>query len=219
MRLLFLTLLLVNLAIAAYFQSGTRGSFESQPLSQQINPQQIRVVPPAPRAAAPQPDPAPAPTPASVSACIEWGAFSGADAERAAMVLEELKLGPRLSRRGREETTSYWVYIPPLKTRQDVNRKIGELADLGITEYFPVQDPERWRNAISLGIFRTEEAARKFLSSLAAKGVRSAAVGERSQKVTAVTYVVKDPDAALTGRLAEMQAEFQGSELKAAACE
>lgn len=217
MRVLFLALLLVNLTAAAYLQFGARSSAEGQPLSQQIKPQQIRVVPPAPRAAAPQPDPTP--TPASVSACIEWGAFSGVEAERAAMVLEELKLGTRLSRRGREETTSYWVYIPPLKTRQDVNRKIGELTDLGITEYFPVQDPERWRNAISLGIFRTEEAARKFLSSLAAKGIRSAVVGERSQKVTAVTYVVKDPDVALTGRLAEIQAAFQGSELKAVTCE
>jgi hypothetical protein len=106
-----------------------------------------------------------------------------------------------------------------LQTRQDVNEKIGELKALGITEYFLVQDAGRWRNAISLGIFRTEEAARKFLSRLEGKGVRSAVVGERSQKVTAVTYVVKDPDVALTRRLAEIRAEFPGSELRAAACD
>lgn len=216
MRGLFLALLLVNVvAAAAYLQFGPSGGAGNQLLSQQINPGQIRIVPPARLAAAP----GPAPDAAAASACIEWGAFSGAEAERAGVVLEELKLGSRLSRRGREETTGYWVYIPPLQTRQDVNEKIGELKALGITEYFLVQDAGRWRNAISLGIFRTEEAARKFLSRLEGKGVRSAVVGERSQKVTAVTYMVKDPDVALTRRLAEIRAEFPGSELKAAACD
>ena len=69
------------------------------------------------------------------------------------------------------------------------------------------------------GIFKTEDAAQKFLESLKDKGVKSAVVGERMSKLMFTVFVLKNPDAGTTAKVVELQNEFAGSELKAAACD
>jgi hypothetical protein len=74
------------------------------------------------------------------------------------------------------------------------------------------------RNAISLGIFKSEEAASAFLQSAQAKGVRGARVGARETRVTQTAVLVRDPDALVSARLAELALRFPGSELRAIDC-
>jgi len=117
-----------------------------------------------------------------------------------------------------EHTIGYWVYLPPLKNSAEVEKKVAQIKALGLEEYFVVQDAGKWRNAISLGVFKTEEAARKFLDSIKAKGVTSAKVGERTSKRMFTVFVLKDPDAAVTAKVALLQKDFPDSELDAAEC-
>lgn len=151
--------------------------------------------------------------------CMEWGEFSGVDLARATAALAALQLGDKLSQREVEHAIGYWVYIPPQKDKAAVNRKIAQLKARGVEEYFVVTEAGPWLNAISLGVFRTREAAQHFLDELQrTKGVRSAQVGERASKLKASIFVLNGLEAAIATRLAEMQKDFAGSELKDVAC-
>jgi hypothetical protein len=151
-------------------------------------------------------------------ACAEWGEFSGSDLARAQRALAELKLGAGLTQRGVEQDHGYWVYIPPLKKRADVDRKIAQLKQRGVNDYFVVQEEGEWQNAISLGVFRTEEAAQRYLATLRTKRVRSAKVGERMSKLRFTVFVMKSLDAETVGRIEALRKEFPDSELKVSAC-
>lgn len=152
------------------------------------------------------------------SNCTEWGEFSGSDLVRAQQALAMLKLGDDLSQRTVEQDHGYWVYIPPLKKRADLERKIEQLKQRGIRDYFVVQEKGQWLNAISLGMFKTEESARKFLTALRAKDVRTAKVGQRMSKLKFTVFVMKELDAGTEDKLKALQKEFPDSELKTSAC-
>lgn len=152
------------------------------------------------------------------SSCTEWGEFSGSDLVRAQEALAMFKLGDDLSQRTVEQNHGYWVYIPPLKKRADLERKIEQLKQRGVNDYFVVQEKGPWLNAISLGMFKTEESARKFLATLRAKDVRTAKVGERTSKLKFTVFAMKGLDAGTEDKLKALQKEFPDSELKISAC-
>jgi sporulation related protein len=161
---------------------------------------------------------APAPGSRITLACLEWGDFSGPDLARAAAALSALQIGDKLSQRQVEQDIGYWVYIPPLKNKAAVNRKIAELKALGVTEYFVVQVAGRWHNAISLGVFKSRDAAQNFLNHLHTKGVHTAKVGERASKLKMTIFKLNRIDAPTVAKLTAMQKDFAGSELKNVPC-
>ncbi|MGA9666110.1 MAG: SPOR domain-containing protein [Gallionella sp.] len=161
---------------------------------------------------------APAPGSHIAPACLEWGDFSGPDLARATAALSALQLGDKLSRRQVEQDIGYWVYIPPLKNRAAMNRKIAELKALGVTEYFVVQGAGHWQNAISLGVFKSRDAAQNFLNYLHSKGVHTAKVGERASKLKTTIFKLNRIDAPTLEKLTAMQKDFAGSELKNVPC-
>ena len=227
MRALFLLLLLANIVLFAWtrYFSPADGMADSAPLARQIAPEKLKVVAPAdlPPPAPPKPKPAPQvaaappspPKPAAEPArCLEWGSFTLADAPRAEKALEPLTLGPRLEKRRTEEMAGWWVFIPPQANRAAAQRKAGELKNLGVDDYFIVQEEGASRWALSLGVFRTEEAAVARLAALRKQGVRSAVVGARETLVPKVWLQVKSVDAALEAKLKELATQIEGSELK-----
>lgn len=216
MKGLFWLLLLVSLLFFAFMQWGGALTGDSKnPQSQPpLNAEKIKLLR-APLA----PPPAAQPAVQAADACMEWSEFSGNDLTRATAALEALNLGDRLTQRQVEHASGYWVYIPPLKTRAEVDKKVAQLKALDVEEYFVVQEAGKWRNAISLGVFRTEEAAQKFLERIKGKGVKSATAAERKSKFTLTVFVLKNPDAETAAKVVELQNEFAGSELKAAACD
>lgn len=164
---------------------------------------------------------APIPAPvakAAAKACMEWGEFTGADLARADKALSELKLGDRLARRSVEHAGGYWVYFPPLKNQAAVNNKIEQIKAIGVEDYFVVQEPPLWVNAISLGVFKTQEAAKNHLVSLNKKGVRTAKMGERKRKLNYTVLVLNHIDADAAARLSELQKSFANSELTTVVC-
>jgi hypothetical protein len=220
-RTLFLLLLLGNVAFFAWSRllSPSDVGADAAPLARQIEPEKLKVVLPGEAAPITPPIAPVRARPAAASAlpakCIEWGSFTLADALRAEKALEPLALGPRLEHRRTEEQAGWWVFIPPSPNgRVGAVRKAAELKTLGIDDYFVVQEdgPNRW--ALSLGVFRTEEAARARLDALRAQGVRSAQVGERETVVPKVWLQVKGVDAPLEARLRDVAREIEGSDLR-----
>lgn len=217
MRLLFLLLVLANVAFYAYaFLARQQSGVDSQIPLLQINPEKIGIVK-AGGGVAPEKSKSAAP-PGGLTPCLEWGLFAGPDVARADAAIARLELPQVLVQRMIADVGGYWVYIPPLNTKADVDRKIGELKALGVTDFFAVQDQTQWRNAISLGIFKSEEAAKKFLAGLREKGVRSAIIERRENFLKQIAYFVREPGELMIGKLAELQREFPGSEIKAVAC-
>lgn len=219
MRALFLVLLLANVALYAWSRYGVPQNAAPAPISRQIAPDKVKVVAPAnlpPPAAAVTKPPAAAPSAAatSTSSCLEWGSFSVADAPRAEQALEPLGLGTRLAQRRSEEPAAWWVFIPPQANRQQALRKAAELKQLGVEDYFVVQEEGAYRWALSLGVFRSEDAAQARLAALRGQGVRSARVGARETVVPKVWLQVTGVDAALQARLKEIARQVDGSELK-----
>jgi len=228
MRALFLLLALANLAALAWwhYQSPADAGLDRLPLTRQIEPEKLKIVPPAelakpaaskpappPAAAAAAPAAAPAPAP-SLPACLEWGSFTLADAPRAEKLLEPLNLGSRLAQRRTEETAGWWVFMPPQGSRQAALKKAAELKNLGIDEFFVVTDEGAYRWAVSLGVFRNEDAARARLVALRTQGVRTAQVGPREMVVPKLWLQVKSVEAPLQARLKDIARQIDGSELR-----
>ena len=210
MRLLVLLLVLANAAFFAwsrYVASGEAGA-DAVPLGRQIEPDKLRILSPSelpPPSAGIQP---------AAAKCMEWGSFTLADAPRAEKALEPLALGARLAQRRTEETAGWWVFIPPQGNRPGAQKKAAELKGLGVDDYFIVQDEGANRWAVSLGVFRSEEAAQARLAALRERGVRSAQVGARETQVPKLWLQVKSVDAALEAKLKEIALQIDGSELK-----
>jgi hypothetical protein len=219
-RAFFLFLVLANLGFFAWANFFSEGDTQSdpKPLARQVSADKLRVVPanasgkaaPAPAKAA---DPAAAAAPPK-SVCSEWGAFAAADVAKASEALAPLALGPRLTQRQTEESSSWWVFIPPRGNRQDAQKKAAELKALGIDEYFIVQDEGPTRNSVSLGVFKTEQAATNRLEALKAKGVKTAQVGAREAPTPKVYFQVRPSDDAMIAKLREIAQGFAGSEVK-----
>jgi len=227
MRAFFLLLVLVNLAFFAYGHVALEGGGIEGRISQlQIAAERIKLIragepvpsnkPRAPGKAIP---PAPPKTASVVPAtCLEWGNFAGPGAARAEAALARLDLAPGQVERAVVDAGGYWVHIPPLRNKSEADRKVRELRDLGVTEFFVVQDAGPWRNAISLGIFRTDEAAQAFLAGLKERGVRSAITARRENFLKQVAFYVREPSEATVAELMLIQQDFPDSEVKAGPC-
>jgi hypothetical protein len=228
MRALFLLLVLANLVFYAYAHvTRDSGGVESQILLLQVAPEKINLTkaadkpvgkPMAGKPRAPGKSAPPKTALAAPAACLEWGIFAGPDVAKAADALARLDLAGEQVDRAVTDAGGYWVYMPPLKTKSEVDRKIRELNDLGVNELFVVQDAGQWRNAISLGIFRTDEAAQGFLAGLRKRGVRSAVAARRENFLKQVAFYVREPSESTVAKLTVLQQEFPGSEMKAAPC-
>lgn len=229
MRVLFLFLVLANAAFFAWsrYLSPADAVFDPAPLGRQIEPEKLRIVGPGEQPSASSKPAssvaggtptlvaaAAGSTPLASAACMEWGSFTLADAPRAEKALEPLGLGARFAQRRTEELAGWWVFIPPQGNRQGALKKAAELKGLRIDEYFVVADdgPQRW--AISLGVFRTEEAANARLAALQSLGVRSAQVGPRETVVPKVWLQVNGVEPALETRLREIARQIEGSEVR-----
>lgn len=189
LRFIFWTLLIINGLIAA-FNFGWLGkwSFDSREperMKMQHHTDQLSLM--SASQAQALTEPAPVKT-AEITACIEIGNFLQSDAGKVEERLKTLALGERQSRINVNETASNMVYIPGQGSKDGADKKSAELRRLGITEFFVIQDPGPLRWGISLGVFKTEEAAKQHLATLNNKGVRTARIIPRSVSTTRFAY-------------------------------
>jgi hypothetical protein len=206
-------LIVANLALFGYGFLAERQArtTERQVLANQLNADRIRIV-------RGEPEPQPPPAPAPAEACMEWAPFSQEEVVRAREALASLTLGDRFSTAPVNAVANWWVYVPPLPNRVQADREVARLAAAGVRDTYVVQDNSDMRFAVSLGIFRSEEAAQRFLEGLKTRRVTQAVVGERPHALRLVAIYVREPVEAETTRLTELAAGWPGTELRAAAC-
>jgi hypothetical protein len=213
MRTLVFLLLLANLTLLGYTKLDSLGTGEGVRLAQQVQPDKIVLLSPQQVAAL-----GPAKASALADVCVEWGPLSDTDKARALASLEPLDLARLISQKKVEVVASYWVFIPPAANRSAADRRLEELKAQGVKDLSLVDGgPQRF--AISLGVFRTEDAAQARLAALEAQGVKTAKVGARVQATAQTALVVRDPPAPAVARLKELQSTFPGSEIRIGTCD
>ena len=221
MKAFIVVLVLANLAMAGYIVVRETATDPDKLIAkQQLNADQVRIVPPhAPVVAPPTPAAtAPSTSQAAPAACIEWDGLGASDVAAAQAAIDAMALGDRVRRTESSVAPGYWVYIPPAKTRAGMDKKIEELKERGIADFAGVLETGRWRFAVSMGWFRNEDGARKYLASLREKGVRSAQLIQRDQKIPQVTFFIREPTDAQARHLNEMKAQYPASELRVVEC-
>src|SRR5438034_3120249 len=166
MRIIVALLVLANLALFLYTRLDSLGTGEGVRLAQQVQPDKIVLLSPQQVAAL-----GPAKVSALADVCVEWGPLSDSDKARALALLEPLDLARLISQKKVEVIANYWVFIAPAANKPAADRRLEELKALGIRDVALIDSgPQRF--AISLGVFRTEEAAQARLSALQAQGVK-----------------------------------------------
>jgi hypothetical protein len=195
---------------------------------QQLTPTQARQAAesavPAPQAevpvplpaSLPEPEPAPEPVPRNLIACVQAGPFSTADARRFEVRVARLGLAPRQSRIDMpyQAVTSRLVYLPPNGGREGAQRRIAELKERGVTNFFIMQnDTSPLRYAISLGVFKSDGAAQKLVADLQRQGVRGVRILPRGPQVTRAGYQYRQIDAGERDRLTGIADSYNGVEV------
>lgn len=146
--------------------------------------------------------------------CVEFAGFRLPDLPRVREAFGALQLGDRLTERPIEEVTRYWVFVPPSKERRTADQ-IAQLKRLGVNDVSV--RPER-DNAISLGVFSREDAARRFLDQMRGKGVQDADIGPFTRETRGAVMLVREPDTETVARLLILKDSFHGSDLHAVTC-
>lgn len=147
------------------------------------------------------------------AACVEFSGIAPGDAQRARDSFAALQLGTRLTERRVEEITRHWVFVPPARDRRSAEAAIAQIRRQGVSDVSIRPD-----NSISLGVFSTEEAARRFLVSIQAKGVQAAEQGPFVRELRELVMLIREPDTELVSRLTVMQRDFPASQLRAVPC-
>ena len=214
-RLVFFLLLIANVAIGAYiFLDETKPRTEAR---REVNPGALKIISVTDSAKAQQDALAAKKIAASLSgsACVDF-AVKPVDGARAQAAFAAMNLGNRLSTRNAEEFSRFAVTLPPQKDRRAAEALVTSLKKAGVKDVSALGD-----NAISLGLFSSDEAAQKVVAELKAKAqplVKDVQVTPRNPQTKETLFTLREPDTNMVARLTLMRREFDGSNLRAVAC-
>ena len=214
-RFIFLLLLLANITLGAYLYLA-----ETQPAAappREINRDAMKIISVA--------DPGKAQADALAarklaeslkgSACVDFG-VKPADGTRAGIAFAAMNLGERVSSRNIEDFTRFLLALPPQKDKRAAETLLANLKKAGVKDVSLLSD-----SSISLGVFSSDEAARKAAADIqnrAASLAKDLQITPRNPQIKETLFTVKDPDMNMIARLTILQREFDSSTLKAVTC-
>lgn len=114
---------------------------------------------------------------ASAPACASWAGLNRVQADELIQMARSAGLKTRELSSG--AATAWWVHLPPQTDRAGAERKAAELRKLGVNDFFIVSEAGASQNAISLGLYKNEDSAKRMLEQLRASGVQSAQISAR----------------------------------------
>lgn len=213
MRTVFVLLLLANLTLFAYTWLDGGAGGEAVRLSEQVQPDKIKLLTPQEVAAL-----GPAKVAALADVCVEWGPFADSERARALADLEPLAIG-RLTTQKRIDATGVWsAMLPPFPNRSAADRRAGELRAQNVRDV-AVVDATGGRYVVAVGTFRTEEAAKALAAELARDNLATAVATLRPQPVSLTQIVVRDPPANAVARMRELQPTYPNAEIRVGTCD
>ena len=106
------------------------------------------------------------------------------------------------------------VFIPSQGSKDGADKKVSELRRIGVTDFFVIQEqgPLHW--GISLGVFKTEEAAKQHLANLNNKGVRTARIMPRTVTTSKFAYQLRALSADEKAKFDLIKAGFPAQEVR-----
>lgn len=168
----------------------------------------------APPAVETPPEPVPAPVPQTI-ACTQAGVFAAADARRFETRINRLGFRDRQSRIGVpfQEVTSHLVYLPPNGGKEGADKRVAELKEKGVENFFVMHGDSPLRWAVSLGVFKSEAAAQGLVAALNKQGVRGVRVLPRGPQGTRAAWQFRNLTEEERTRLAGIADDFSGVQL------
>jgi hypothetical protein len=233
LRIVVIVLIFANLLALAIWKGWLGGGpshGEPERLSNQLNPDKIRLVTEAPlpvsRAAvvqsppldastveekveAPAPvPPVPAPEAVAPQACVVFSGLSADQAHELSARIARAGTGFTLAESRSEAPSSWWVHVPSQGSKEASDKKAAELRRLGVDDLFIMQEAGPNQFAISLGLYKNEQAATRHLEALKEKGVRSAQIVTRGAGT--VRLEVKGPSDSLATLASDLSERLRG---------
>jgi len=213
MRIVLVLLLLANLTLFGYTRLDGIGGGEAVRLTQQVQPDKIKLLTPREVAAL-----GPTKVAALADVCIEWGPFSDADRARAQNDLAPLALGSLMSQRRQDVAGTFGVAAEGFTSRAAAERRATELRAHDIGDV-TVQDLGKGAFGLAFGVFHSEDAANARIALLGSFGTQNAKIVPRQQTLSQTTIVVRDPQAATVSKLKDLQPAYPGAELNIGGCD
>jgi hypothetical protein len=245
MKLAFLLLALANLALFAW-QQGVFGGLpdggrEPERVNRQVEPQRVRVLTPpevkslrdkaregqreaprepareTPRNGGPAAGAPLAGEELAGASCVEFGEFTIENAVRVRQRLDVFALGERLTQRTVDAPGWFMVYVPPFRTRAEVDRRAEELRKAGVKELLVIADNSPMRYGIALGSFKDQDLATRHAADLERRGIKGVRVADKPSSVQVIRFQVRAVDAPLAEALRALQKEFNAARFQACA--
>ena len=229
MKFIFWALLAANAVLLAYSQGylGKVDGSEREPqrLKTQLASERMvmlsaaeaRAVAESAAAVETPPEPVPVPAPVATIACTQAASFAAGDARRFETRVERLGFGARQSRTSvpYQDVTSHLVYLPPNGGKEGADKRVAELKEKGVTNFFVMQGegPMKW--AVSLGVFKTDTAAQGLVTALSKQGVRGVRVLPRGPQTTRAAWQFRHLTEEERKRVAEIADDFAGVQVRA----
>jgi hypothetical protein len=213
-------LVLLNIFIFAYFQWPDAASNKAHQSLPEMHPEKVQLL--SDKALQDLPMGSQSETAQAVATpvsnqCFEWGSFTSANLKKAQDLMVQLGVQSQLLEKPSQESKRFWIYIPPAASQAIADKKIEVLRQHGVLQTYIVQD-EKWRYAISLGIFQDEKLADNLLQEIKNKGIKTAIKGLRNQEAGQSVLALNNVNADKLDALNNAKLEFNNAELKEVAC-
>ena len=221
MKRFFWLLILINLGLLTYFNIGYILPGKPEIKLTEINPDKIKLLSQSeidalPKKAEPSPPP-PAVETQPLAMCFEWGIFSDASLAKAQKTLAKMAIQASAKEENSNQPKRYWVYKPPLKTTAEAQKRAAEFKELGVEDLFVVQE-EKWKNAISFGIFEDEQLAEKLVQELRSKGIKNVEKILRTNGKGHHSLSLSNLAENEIAELKKLKPDFPAAELKEVSC-
>lgn len=216
MKRVFWLLTIVNIALLGYFNAALLLPSKPEIKLAEIAPEKIKILSQSEIETLPLKIPI-ASSNTQVESCYEWGTFSDANINNAQNMLTNLNIQASAKELNNEQSKRFWVYRAPLKTSAEAQRKAAEFKALGVRDLFVVQE-EKWKNAISFGIFEDERLATKLIQELRAKGIKGVEKNLRSNGQGQHMLTLSGLSENQILEINQLKPNFPAAELKQVSC-
>lgn len=189
LRLLFVLLVALNVAVGAWLMLGRGDAGASPPGRIDVLPLQLPIraddasPSPTPSLHAPSETLAAASAPSASYTCLALGPFAtGCAVHNARRALISTVARSRQREQLSHRSLGWWVYLPARASREQALAQAHRLAAKNVRDYFVVASGEQF-NSISLGLFKDPSNARKRRDEMVAAGF-SARMSERTESTS-----------------------------------
>jgi hypothetical protein len=143
--------------------------------------------------------------------CLQWTGISGQDVKRSTALLDSLGVTYRIVA-SEKSPELHWVYIPGLKTLAAVEHLAAQLKADGESKFTVSRNTAQGTYYVSLGVFRSEESAKRQYARFLRVGALLAPYGGAR-----TTYIVEDTEA-IAEKIRAAAPDFEQSTVKVVDC-